>query len=395
MSRLPRQPPHDGPRDAPPVHTSLGMPFRVRSSDAGLAHEVETLYEACRAAPGEIPVLEIEIDRERAGFVVRCDGDVAVTGGDSSAALEWCAWKVNQTAIEHCRQALVLHAAAVMIDGRAVIITGPSGAGKSTLVAALTLRGAAYMGDDSLAADPGFARVRSNPKPVALDDHSQALLRALAPENAALHAGRQLFAPAAIGATVPAEQAIEPALIVQPVCCPGGSASVSELTPGRAAELLADQAHNFASLGAHGLRAVAELARRAPALTLEFDDLDEAEALIRRTTGTRRGRATTGHTRAGTASGRRGDLDFERIDGETLIWHGRRQELHRLSSTASAIWDASAASTDANEIASTVADRAAAAGQETLADIRRCIRELAELDLVPELRPADAGRSAP
>ncbi|HEX8618058.1 MAG TPA: hypothetical protein VF911_10775 [Thermoanaerobaculia bacterium] len=67
------------------------------------------------------------------------------------------------------RGALVLHASAVVLDGKAIVFTGAAGAGKSTTAAAFVKRGAAMLTDD-VAAIPwqdgqphiasGYARIR-------------------------------------------------------------------------------------------------------------------------------------------------------------------------------------------------------------------------------------------
>lgn len=76
------------------------------------------------------------------------------------------------------RGRLSLHAAAVAIDGRAILITGMAGAGKSTTTAAFLARGLALLTDDVAVIDwrsgephvvPGYPRVR-------LWDDSAALL---------------------------------------------------------------------------------------------------------------------------------------------------------------------------------------------------------------------------
>ncbi len=57
-------------------------------------------------------------------------------------------------ALCHQRGLLPIHASAVRIDGRAVLIAGESGAGKSTLAAALGACGHALVADDVVAFDP-------------------------------------------------------------------------------------------------------------------------------------------------------------------------------------------------------------------------------------------------
>jgi energy-coupling factor transporter ATP-binding protein EcfA2 len=82
----------------------------------------------------------------------------------------------------------VLHAAAVLVDGRAAVIFGPSGAGKSTLAACLAARGFAILSEDVTALVdhgmrfdvlPSHRRIRLWPDAVALlrgDAHALPLL---------------------------------------------------------------------------------------------------------------------------------------------------------------------------------------------------------------------------
>ncbi|MGE9115877.1 ATP-binding cassette domain-containing protein, partial [Escherichia coli] len=52
------------------------------------------------------------------------------------------------------RRFLLLHAATVERDGRAIVLTGESGAGKSTLAALLSGRGWRLMGDEFALVNP-------------------------------------------------------------------------------------------------------------------------------------------------------------------------------------------------------------------------------------------------
>ena len=62
---------------------------------------------------------------------------------------------------------LWLHAGAVLLNGRALVLPGPSFAGKSTLVDALVGRGAHYLSDEWVAID-GRCRVHALPRPPRL-----------------------------------------------------------------------------------------------------------------------------------------------------------------------------------------------------------------------------------
>jgi hypothetical protein len=59
----------------------------------------------------------------------------------------------------------LLHASAVAVDGRAVVLLGPTGTGKTTLAARLVLGGARLLTDDALAVD---AELRAHPGPALL-----------------------------------------------------------------------------------------------------------------------------------------------------------------------------------------------------------------------------------
>jgi hypothetical protein len=60
------------------------------------------------------------------------------------------------------RGLVALHASAVSLDGRAIVLVGPSGAGKSTTAAAFALRGFEVLADDvsAVESDSGILRIR-------------------------------------------------------------------------------------------------------------------------------------------------------------------------------------------------------------------------------------------
>jgi hypothetical protein len=368
-------------------YSSLGLLVSVRCDDASLRARVDDLYAACRAAPTRAVDLELEIlgapeQMSPPVYELRAGGKSCLRTTDPDELLEWVAWKVNSAALESPRVELALHAAAVAFDGAAVVITGPSGAGKSTLASALTLAGAAYMGDDSLVVDGATAQIRSNPKPIGLDDDSRTALMRIAPTNPALRHARRMLAPHALGAVVAAGVPVPAALIVHSFYRPDISTLVTPITPAGAAAVLADQSFNFSARGADGLRAVAALARRARAIVVEFGDVVEAVDAISAAVAapTRGPKPDTDETLGALGS----ELDAELLSGEVLIWNGRVRELHHLSGTATEIWRAGRHSGDAATVAARVGATTA------LDEIERCLADLAALGLLPVPRSSAA-----
>jgi len=69
----------------------------------------------------------------------------------------------------------VLHASAVVVDGRAVALVGPSGAGKTSLALALCRLGAGFLADDVVAVERAEELLVAHPgTPVAGVDHVEA-----------------------------------------------------------------------------------------------------------------------------------------------------------------------------------------------------------------------------
>jgi hypothetical protein len=75
------------------------------------------------------------------------------------ALFEYARWDIHAHVPERARDYLILHAGAVVRDGRALLLPGPPEAGKSSLVLALLQRGFDYLSDDVGAIDPVTSRV--------------------------------------------------------------------------------------------------------------------------------------------------------------------------------------------------------------------------------------------
>jgi HprK-related kinase A len=179
---------------------------------------------------------------------------------------------------------LLLHAATVEKDGRALIMTGESGAGKSTLAALLGERGWRLMGDEFALLDMERGMLLPFPRAVSLkngaiavmeaevdpsrfgprlDDTPKGAIRHMRPNGEALHRMGQ-------GAM--------PALILFPRF--GQAASVRGVGQAEVFIRLTQASTNYVALGRRGFDALTSLVRSVPALAIDYPDTDTAVGLI-------------------------------------------------------------------------------------------------------------------
>jgi hypothetical protein len=93
-----------------------------------------------------------------------------------SRAVERVLLDLNLAAISQTRESILLHAGAVELEGRVVVIAGVSGQGKSTLTAALVRSGFSYVTDELVIIDPSTGFVRPYLKPLDLGAESLTML---------------------------------------------------------------------------------------------------------------------------------------------------------------------------------------------------------------------------
>jgi len=182
------------------------------------------------------------------------------------------------------RRYLLLHAASVEKDGRAIILTGESGAGKSTLSALLGEQGWRFMGDEFALLEPETGLLHPFPRPVSLKNES---IGVVAEE---MEAGR--FGPAIEGtpkgtirhlrpraeALARMEEPARPALILFPRFCSGRD--LRPVGPAEAFMRLTQASTNYVALGERGFSALTELVRSCPAAAIDYPHQDAAFGLI-------------------------------------------------------------------------------------------------------------------
>ena len=181
---------------------------------------------------------------------------------------------------------LLLHAATVEKDGRALILTGESGAGKSTLAALLGERGWRLMGDEFALLDPASGRLHAFPRAISLKNGA---IDVMAAEVDAARFGPLLEGTpkGAIRHLRPNAEAIRrmdeparPALLLFPRF--GQAAAARAVGQAETFMRLTQASTNYVALGRAGFDALTRLVA-TPAAAIDYPDtataLDLVEAL--------------------------------------------------------------------------------------------------------------------
>lgn len=179
---------------------------------------------------------------------------------------------------------LLLHAATVEKDGRALIMTGESGAGKSTLAALLGERGWRLMGDEFGLLDMATGDLMPFPRAVSLKNGA---IRVMEAEVAADRFGPRLedTPKGAIRHMRPNDVALSrmgegatPALILFPRF--GQTRDVRGVGAAEVFMRLTQASTNYVSLGRRGFDALTKLVNDNPALAIDYPDTDTAVAMV-------------------------------------------------------------------------------------------------------------------
>ena len=179
---------------------------------------------------------------------------------------------------------LLLHAATVEKDGRAVILTGESGAGKSTLAALLGERGWRLMGDEFALLDMASGMLMPFPRAVSLKNGAIAVMEAEVPadrfgprlEDTPKGAIRHMR-PNDLALSRMGEGAM-PSLILFPRF--GPAQAVRGVGKAEVFMRLTQASTNYVSLGRRGFDALTRLVETNPALAIDYPDTATAVRLV-------------------------------------------------------------------------------------------------------------------
>jgi HprK-related kinase A len=179
---------------------------------------------------------------------------------------------------------LLLHAASVEREGRALILTGESGAGKSTLAALLGERGWRLMGDEFALLDCATGLLHPFPRAVSLKNGSIEVMRKIA-GDARMGPVLEGTPKGTIRHLKPRGDAIArmrepaaPALVLFPRF--GSEQAMRPVGPAEVFVRLTQASTNYVALGARGFDALSNLIGACPAVAIDYPDTDSAISLV-------------------------------------------------------------------------------------------------------------------
>ena len=189
-------------------------------------------------------------------------------------------WEFNQIVLE--QRELTIHAAGVVFDDRAVILSGTSGSGKTTLAGYLAWRDAEFLADEIVALDLDdralpFHRPLGLRRGGPLEPHLD-----LSGDPATVFQNYERVVPlSCLGEARSVGVATEVGAIVFPTYTPEAPTTTTSMLPSEAFDRLTPNLPCLPRHGAPVFRRAADLVRRVPCIGLEYSDLAEAADAVR------------------------------------------------------------------------------------------------------------------
>ena len=197
-------------------------------------------------------------------------------------ALPQFEWGLNWSFAQRSNQYVLLHAGALVRNGKAVIMAAPPGSGKSTLAAAMMLHGFRLLSDEFGVLCPETGKLVPMLKPISLKNQSIEIIRQLSthavmgPVFKETHKGDVAHLAPNQQSVDAVSDAAQPVLVLFPAYAAGKGLITERIPAEDAFARLAFNSFNYHLLGPIGFEAVADVIESCPAYKLRYSDLDQA-----------------------------------------------------------------------------------------------------------------------
>lgn len=267
---------------------------RVRSRIPAVAENVALLYADFPVCdPGGFADFHVSLETPRGvrrwwrpQVLFRFDDHVPFKPLPYDQAYPVLEWGLNWCISNHAHHRLVLHAAVVEKDGRALVFPAPPGSGKSTLCAALVGHGWRLLSDELGLVDPGSGRITGPARPINLKNRSIDVLRERLPRvvfSRPFHDTGKGTVALMRPPTDSVRRCGEPASPAWVVAVRYEAGAATRFTPaGKGAMFMrvAGCTFNYTLLGQRGFHALNRLVDASDCYELVYSRLDEAIELL-------------------------------------------------------------------------------------------------------------------
>jgi HprK-related kinase A len=191
-------------------------------------------------------------------------------------------WGLNWCVAGHAHHYLMLHAAVLEKNGRAVVLPGDPGAGKSTLTAALMLSGWRLLSDEITLIDRDDGQLVGLARPVSLKNASIDVIRHAFPDAVIgspaydTHKGTVAHVKPSADSVARVNEKARPAWVIFPRWKQGSAACLSPHSRADAMLHTANHAFNYSLLGGLGFELNAALMDACTCYDFEYSNLDDA-----------------------------------------------------------------------------------------------------------------------
>ena len=260
-----------------------GIAFRIETNRPELAARISDAFRDLQVADGgSTPVVFEALHRGTPPpanpWEVWRDGEPRQMTLADSYVVTYLLWEINRLMFERTGDRVHLHGAALVRDGRALVLAGRSLAGKSTLAGWLTHRGWGFLTDEAALVDPDTLTVSPYWRPIGV--RRPGPLDAIVGDDGPGRRQSDLLVPASrLGSLAPAAPL---ACIAFPRLTRREPGSLTPVAPAAALMELTQHFPGLVAGGRAGFRRLARLVETIPAYMLNFYDLDEAERMLHR-----------------------------------------------------------------------------------------------------------------
>ena len=243
---------------------------------------VDLALGALPSAGGPDAHRTLRVDASDDGTTLTLDGDDGGPAEHGSPAVIASALLERATVhlSDRSQEGVLIHAAAVSIGGRCLLLPGQSGAGKSTLTAWLVSKGFTYLTDELVYIPAGSREIRSFPRPLNVKTAGLSALDGVVSNVARLSphllsGPRVTLVPASLLKSPSASRAGELAGIAFPRFLQDASLDIAPLSKAQLGLALMGCLVNARNLEGHGFSQVVALAGAVPACRLTYGGFDQ------------------------------------------------------------------------------------------------------------------------